>query len=1272
MANDLNIESLSIDFEVTSAAALSAVDKLVEKLTALKTATQGGLQGASSIAKGLEKITQAAQGFNSVDGSKINSVVESLNKLKNLSISANITTSAEQIKNLSKIANSVANIPTVDEGKLQSISEIGAALSGLSNVPQIPDFSSTARSLSQVGTAVSGLSGVDMGTVSSKIQELTSALSPLETLGKTNLSSFINSLKKLPEISYALSTLDYGQFSTQIQDVSQAIHPLTTEFESLASSISSMPAPIQNAVAGLMNFDNEAQNTAKSTNNLLTKIKNLLSIAGAVAVWRKVKSVFGGMVESSNMFVENMNLFAVTMGTAADEALNFANRVNELMGIDVSQWIQNQGYFKQIASGFGVVESKANLMSQNLTQLGYDISSFFNISVEDAMLKLQSGISGELEPLRRIGYALDVATLQQVAYNHGIEISIQNMTQAQKSQLRYIAIMEQSKNAMGDMARTLESPANQMRIFEQRVDQLKRAIGNGLMPVISALLPYATALIRLLTEGAQKIAEFLGFEIPVFDYGDLIANKNDGITSSFEDATAAAKEFKGTLSSIDQLNIIGTEKEKKGSGIGDMYDLNIDLPSYDFLGDLEESADNAYNAIKNLVQNALPWLAAFGGAFAAIKLSGLITSISQLGTALGLSLSKWTPFKTAIAAAASSGILLYSSIKNLIKGTGSLKNNIAMLAAGIGIAVAAIAGFIAYGNPAGAVITGIGVAIGVVVGAVQGLRDAHAEEAARKISDAFEYGEIPISEFASAIEDVASGLTSSESKYLTTKQSLKGISDNAEIAGTKIHNMVSELKATGTLAEEEIAQMKSAFEDLAKASKDYISESNNNFKLYILANQDMLAAQGYSVSSMVELINKGTDNSINKIQELQSEADMLTKKLQSGGLSASESLRLEEINTSLLKKAGVDVNFGVDITETKNVLESLSSIKFENATTAAEAMNKAYDSAAEAYAKLASTKISMNAQIDEFEIPESEKQYLRNAINDLFNVKYLQLDEALTPALNSLMAQAKSLYSNVEAAVAEETAKNVSGIGMFFAKEAWSSYLGTSFKDINTEKVKEQLGDAYSFLANPMEALRSSFAKKGVGQDIVDEMFKVGADSSQGFADGTLSKSNAVEEAGRSISGRLIGTTKETLDSHSPSKVAFEIGEDWDAGLLLGIKSRENDVLTELSNFGKQINEAIVIAPLDWSALMGTPDFSNVYVPNTAYSYAANSGAPVQSEGYDPRSVAEAAQIWSSTERPIDVKVHVQSYLEMDGETLGSAVSDYNNNQMVYSNGVNQ
>jgi hypothetical protein len=128
-------------------------------------------------------------------------------------------------------------------------------------------------------------------------------------------------------------------------------------------------------------------------------------------------------------------------------------------------------------------------MSKNLTQLGYDISSFFNISYEDAMQKLQSGVSGELEPLRRLGYDLSQARLQAVALSLGIDRSVNSMTQAEKAQLRYYAIMTQVTTAQGDMARTLEAPANQLRILKAQATQAARALGNVFIPALNAILP---------------------------------------------------------------------------------------------------------------------------------------------------------------------------------------------------------------------------------------------------------------------------------------------------------------------------------------------------------------------------------------------------------------------------------------------------------------------------------------------------------------------------------------------------------------------------------------------------------------------------------------------------------------------------------------------------------------------------------------------------------------------------------------------------------------
>ena len=133
-------------------------------------------------------------------------------------------------------------------------------------------------------------------------------------------------------------------------------------------------------------------------NTKMVKLNNTLSniTKSVVSVYaiKKVADILGGFTKKSMAYVENMNLFTVSMGRFADEAAEYANVVSDVMGIDPSTWVRNQGVFMTLASGFGVVEERAYTMSKNLTQLGYDLSSFFNIEYTDAMTKLQAGLSG--------------------------------------------------------------------------------------------------------------------------------------------------------------------------------------------------------------------------------------------------------------------------------------------------------------------------------------------------------------------------------------------------------------------------------------------------------------------------------------------------------------------------------------------------------------------------------------------------------------------------------------------------------------------------------------------------------------------------------------------------------------------------------------------------------------------------------------------------------------------------------------------------------------
>lgn len=480
------------------------------------------------------------------------------------------------------------------------VSKGGVGLGALSN------------SLKKFSQSVSGLSGLTLAR--EQIQGLVDALKPLESVQKSGFSSLASGLDKLVKIAPQIDTVteslkktDLDSFADQCNRVAAAITPLATQMEKVAAGFSAFPAKIQRLLKGNTSLAASNNTLGKSYVNLAAKISlaymGLKRIVGVIASW----------ITASNQYIEDMNLFTVSMGQYAEEAYKYAQQVGEIMGINPGEWMRNQGVFMTITEGFGVASDRAYTMSKNLTQLTYDLASFFNISTSDAFQKLESGISGELEPLRRLGYDLSVARLQQEAYNLGIEKSVSAMTQAEKAELRYYAIMTQVTTAQGDMARTLEAPANQLRILQAQVDQAARALGNLFLPVLKAILPYAIALAKAIRLVAEIIAGFFGVSIPDFDTGaDAIggvASGADEAADGLGDASKKAKELKNALLGIDELNVISPPDDSSAGagGVGGIGGggLGFDLPTYDFIAD---AVNEQVEKIMAKIQPFLDWV----------------------------------------------------------------------------------------------------------------------------------------------------------------------------------------------------------------------------------------------------------------------------------------------------------------------------------------------------------------------------------------------------------------------------------------------------------------------------------------------------------------------------------------------------------------------------------------------------------------------------------------------------------------------------------------
>lgn len=582
MADNVEIQGLEFQIVNDSTQAVTGLQNLINTLNRLKTATNGGATGLSKTAQGIRELSNSLKGLNSGDAS-------------------------------------------------QKITRLTNALTALSQVGNVKISSSIANQLTAINTALAGLKWTD----GDKLTSLANGLRPLSELGKANMTTFINQLSKLPKVIEDLEAADIDKFTQQMTALAAAMKPFADEMQKVSNGFSAFPSKIQKLITSTEKYNASARKATSTTGQFTSGLK-ALNVAAVAITFRKIGHFIAQAVTESNKYQEDLNLFTVALGQYAAEAQNYAEKVSDVMGIDPAQWLRNQGVFNTLLTGFGDTAERAQLMSQNLTQLGYDISSFFNISIEDAMQKLQSGISGELEPLRRLGYDLSQARLEQTALNLGIKESVANMTQAEKAELRYYAIMTQVTTAQGDKARTLEAPANQLRILQAQLTQAARAIGNIFIPALNAILPYAIAVVQVIREIANALANLAGFKLTDVDYSGVnsAAVGAGSLADNLDDAAGAAKKLKQYTAGFDELNVFAPNTGSgSGASAGGAGGFDFDLPTYDFLGD---AVQTRIGEIKKMIEDTLAEITTIVSGF--MLAVGAILVVTGVNIPLGVGL----------------------------------------------------------------------------------------------------------------------------------------------------------------------------------------------------------------------------------------------------------------------------------------------------------------------------------------------------------------------------------------------------------------------------------------------------------------------------------------------------------------------------------------------------------------------------------------------------------------------------------------------------------
>lgn len=521
--------------------------------------------------------------------------------ISNLRTKGNV---AKVYSSLDKLSASISALKSASTG-LDGLSKITSFMNGLANV----DLTQSAKGIRSVANALNKISSVNLGNMDfsglgSKMNSLKNGLSPISSISDSSIkslrgvSSAINSIAKIPSITKKLDSKTLDDFAEVCKKVASAISPLASKLDKVGRSFSSLPSKIKSAINSTTRFSSANWKASTSLSSLASQLETIKKRAAQLVSLKAIATYLANAVAKFNDFYEATDLFNNAMGELSGQATELINKMESLLGIDPTEAMTNIATIQSLATSFGLASDKAYILSKNLTQLAYDESSYWNKDTATTFTAISSAISGELEPIRRLGVDLSQARLQQELLALGFNKQVSSLSQADKAVLRYIAIMKQTTNIQGNLAQTISSPANMVRILKSEISQLAKAVGQLLYPAFKAILPVLIAAVDLIKEFVVSLASVFGQKI---EFTDFSKTQKDigGVTSAMDDAAdatkAAAKAAKDYTMGFDELNIIDPSQNSGSSGSGSGGAAgnllgDVDLSQYDMFKDYAGSA----------------------------------------------------------------------------------------------------------------------------------------------------------------------------------------------------------------------------------------------------------------------------------------------------------------------------------------------------------------------------------------------------------------------------------------------------------------------------------------------------------------------------------------------------------------------------------------------------------------------------------------------------------------------------------------------------------
>ncbi len=563
----------------------------------------------------------------------IRDLAKSLSELKS---SGTIGVATKNLKNLSDALAAFKDASNAT----RSIGKLSGAMERLKSVGSVANVANSIKKLSDNLRSIGNMS---VGNIAPQIERVATALAPLSAVKAGGINTMMNGLKKLGDVTKSLDDRTIAAFAERIQKLNDALGPLSQKMTTIQTGLKGVNTKARTASSGVKELGSEVNATTLNMASMITVMQGV--VAALQPVIRMLTQTISAAIEWDGIAAR----FGRGFGEQADETYAWIQRLNEEMGINVQQFMQYSSVYATMLTGFGVAMEDAGKMALGYTELTYDIWAGYNdvyAGFADAAEAVKSAIAGEVEPIRRAGFTIVESTLEQTAANHGLNISLEKATEAQKSYLRYLTLVDQahSQGLVGTYAKELETAEGLMRTLSQQVKSLAQAFGSLFLPILTKVIPYVQAFVELLTEAVHWVARLFGIKIQKVDwsgYGDGVggvADSANDATDALGSAAKAAKDLKNATLGIDELNVISPPKESGGGGGVGGGGAGFDGLGVDSLWD-ESIFKEIGTKVDEIKEKFKDWLGVTDGIdswadFFQSRLGKILTAVTLVGTAL--------------------------------------------------------------------------------------------------------------------------------------------------------------------------------------------------------------------------------------------------------------------------------------------------------------------------------------------------------------------------------------------------------------------------------------------------------------------------------------------------------------------------------------------------------------------------------------------------------------------------------------------------------------